>query len=174
MNKSDRLPLLSLSSCADRPCSPSASPWPRLPSTVKIAPLPEKEYDPAVWGKKYPLEYKSFQRNLEMRASPTGFGGSVPYQKSTKEPEILVNFKGMPFSKDYAEDRGHPYALEDIEKTKRVTPQTSGSCMTCKTADLIDIWQRDGVELRKNAGLRVVPEAEALHRVRKLPRSRKR
>ena len=101
-------------------------------STVKIAPLPEKEYDPAVWGKKYPLEYKSFQRNLEMKESPTGFGGSVPYQKSTKEPEILVNFKGMPFSKDYAEDRGHPYALEDIKKTKRVTPQTSGSCMTSK------------------------------------------
>lgn len=114
------------------------------PSTVKITSLPANEYDPAVWGKQYPLEYKSFQRNLEMSPSPTGFGGSVNYQKSTREPEILENFKGMPFSKDYAEDRGHPYALEDIKKTKRVTPQTLGSCMTCKTANLIDVWQEMG------------------------------
>ncbi|MGD0232549.1 MAG: ammonia-forming cytochrome c nitrite reductase subunit c552 [Syntrophorhabdales bacterium] len=113
-------------------------------STVKITPLPENEYDPAAWGKHYPLEYKSFQRNLEMSPSPTGFDGSVPYQKSTKEPEILENFKGMAFSKDYAEKRGHPYSLEDIKKTKRVTPQTSGSCMTCKTANLIDVWRDMG------------------------------
>ncbi len=113
-------------------------------STVKVQPLPANEYDPAVWGKKYPLEYKSFQQNLEMKESPTGFGGSVPVQKSVKEPEILVNFKGMPFSKDYAEDRGHPYALEDIKKTKRVTAQTSGSCMTCKTPELIDIFKEMG------------------------------
>jgi nitrite reductase (cytochrome c-552) len=111
---------------------------------IKVTPLPSGEYDPAVWGKKYPLEYKSFQQNLDMSRSPTGFGGSIAYQKSEKEPEILVNFKGMPFSKDYAEDRGHPYALEDIKKTKRVTPQTAGSCMTCKTPDLIDIWREMG------------------------------
>ena len=79
-----------------------------------------------------------------MSPSPTGFGGSAPYQKSTREPEILENFKGMAFSKDYAEDRGHPYALEDIKKTKRVTSQTPGSCMTCKTANLIDVWQEMG------------------------------
>jgi nitrite reductase (cytochrome c-552) len=119
------------------------------PSAVKIVPLPENEYDPAVWGKHYPFEYKSFQRNMEMSPSPTGFDGSVPYQKSTKEPEILQNFKGMAFSKDYAEKRGHPYALEDIKKTKRVTPQTSGSCMTCKTANLIDIWRDKGWDYAK-------------------------
>lgn len=133
---------------------------PTPPASVKITPLPANEYDPAVWGKHYPLEYKSFQRNLEMSPSPTGFEGSVPFQKSTKEPEILVNFKGMAFSKDYEEERGHPYALEDIKKTKRVTPQTSGSCMTCKTANLIDVWRDMGWSYAK------VPAAELFGRLK--------
>ena len=69
--------------------------------TMKIAEIPAGEYDPAVWGQHYPLEYKSYLRNKEMAPSPTGFGGSVKFQKSVKEPEILINFKGMPFSVDY-------------------------------------------------------------------------
>ena len=77
-----------------------------------------------------------------------------------REPEILENFKGMAFSKDYAEERGHPYALEDIEKTKRVTPQTPGSCMTCKTANLIDVWREMGWKYAKTPSPSV-PEAEA-------------
>ncbi len=58
-----------------------------------------------------------------------------------------MNFKGMPFSKDYSEDRGHPYAVEDLKGSKRVTPASVGACMTCKTANIIDIYQgaRGGV-----------------------------
>ena len=87
-------------------------------STVALAQLPKGEYDPAVWGKYYPLQYESYQKNREMAPSPTGYGGSVKVQKSVKEPEILMNFKGMPFSSDYAEDRGHPYAIEDLKTSK--------------------------------------------------------
>lgn len=113
-------------------------------STLKLAQIPADEYDPAVWGKYYPLEYESYQKNREMAPSPTGFGGSEKVQKSIKEPEILMNFKGMPFSSDYAEDRGHPYAIEDLKTSKRVTPASVGSCMTCKTANLIGIYQEKG------------------------------
>ena len=114
------------------------------PSAMKLASITDIEYDPAVWGKYYPLEYQSYLKNKEMTPSPTGFGGSVKYQKSEKEPEILINFKGMPFSKDYSEDRGHPYALDDLKETKRIGPATPGSCMTCKTAQLRDIYKDMG------------------------------
>jgi len=114
------------------------------PSAVKPAAIAETEYDPAVWGRHYPLQYKSYLKNKEMAPSPTGFGGSVKYQKSDKEPEILTNFKGMAFSKDYTEDRGHPYAMEDLKETKRIGPNTAGSCMTCKTANLRDIYKKMG------------------------------
>jgi nitrite reductase (cytochrome c-552) len=127
-------------------------------SVTKVTPIPDKEYDPAVWGKLYPLEYKSFQRNLEMSPSPTGYGGSVNYQKSEKEPEIFVNFKGFGFSKDYSEDRGHPYAVKDLLKSKRVTPKTPGACMTCKTANLRDVWQEKGWGYAKTPLTEIAPK----------------
>jgi nitrite reductase (cytochrome c-552) len=113
-------------------------------SATKLPEIPAGEYDPAYWGKFYPLEYKSYLKNLETSPSPTGYGGSINFQHSTKEPEILVNFKGMAFSKDYSEDRGHPYALRDFRESKRITPQSPGACMTCKTANLIDIYKDMG------------------------------
>ena len=73
------------------------------------------------WGRFYPLQYKSWLKSLETSPSPTGYGGSVNFQHSTRQPEILINFKGMPFSKDYSEDRGHPYALGRFKQSKRVT-----------------------------------------------------
>lgn len=114
------------------------------PHTVKLAAISDTEYDPAVWGKHYPLEYQSYLKNREMAPSPTGFGGSVKEQKSVKEPEILINFKGMAFSKDYSEDRGHPYAMDDLKETKRIGPTTPGSCMTCKTVNLRDVYKSMG------------------------------
>ena len=112
--------------------------------TVQQAQIAETEYDPAVWGKQYPLQYKSYLKNKETAPSPTGFGGAEKYQKSEKEPEILTNFKGMAFGIDYTEDRGHPYAMEDLKETKRIGPSTAGSCMTCKTANLRDIYKKMG------------------------------
>ena len=92
------------------------------PETVKVIPVPAGEYDPAVWGKNYPLEYASYLKNRLMSPSPTGYGGSVKVQKSLQQPELLMNFKGYPFSLDYTEDRGHPYAMEDLLETKRIGP----------------------------------------------------
>ncbi len=126
-------------------------------STIKLADIPDTEYDPAVWGKHYPLEYKSYLKNREMSPSPTGFGGSVKDQKSIKEPEILVNFKGMAFSKDYSEDRGHPYAMDDLKESKRIGSATSGSCMTCKTAYLLDIYKDMGWNYAKKPLAELMP-----------------
>ncbi len=111
---------------------------------TRISSIPEGEYDPAVWGRHYPLQYGSFQKNLQMSASPTDFGGSVKFQHSLRQPEILTNFKGMAFSKDYMEDRGHPYALTDLKETKRITLQSPGACMTCKSPHLIDLYKGMG------------------------------
>ncbi|HOS96238.1 MAG TPA: ammonia-forming cytochrome c nitrite reductase subunit c552 [Deltaproteobacteria bacterium] len=116
----------------------------RPETTIKLARIPAGEHDPAVWGQHYTLQYASYLKNRGMALSPTGFGGSEKVQKSVKEPEILMNFKGMPFSKDYAEDRGHPYALEDLKETRRVTPASVGACMTCKTADPTSTGTRGG------------------------------
>jgi nitrite reductase (cytochrome c-552) len=103
------------------------------PSTQKVTPLPQGEYDTEVWGKAYPLQYQSYRKNLDMAASPTGYGGNIKKQKAEMQPEIYTNFKGYPFSKDYTEDRGHLYALEDLRESKRLSASSKGACITCKT-----------------------------------------
>jgi len=127
-------------------------------TTMKIAAIPEGEYDPAVWGQYYPLEYKSYLRNKEMAVSPTGYGGSEKVQKSIQEPAILINFKGNPFSVDYTEDRGHPYALDDLRDTKRIDGKTAGACMTCKTAQLADLFKERGWDYAKIPLLELLPQ----------------
>lgn len=113
-------------------------------STVKLNKIPAGEYDPAVWGQYYPLQYASFKKNAEMAPSPGGFGGSAKFQHSERQPEILTNFKGMPFSIDYTEDRGHVYSLEDLRETKRINAKSPGACITCKTPYLEKFYQEAG------------------------------
>lgn len=102
-------------------------------TTVKLNKISAGEYDPAVWGQYYPLQYASFKKNAEMSASPGGYGGSVKVQNSVRQTELPMNFKGMAFSVDYTEDRGHVYSIEDIKETKRINPKSPGACITCKT-----------------------------------------
>jgi nitrite reductase (cytochrome c-552) len=116
----------------------------RPAATLKVAAIPAGELDAAVWGSHYPLQYQSYLRTGEMAASPTGFGGSEKVSKALKEPENLINFKGMPFSIDYAEDRGHVYALEDLRATRRIDGATAGACMTCKSAQIGEIFREKG------------------------------
>lgn len=114
------------------------------PAAVKAASIPKGEYDPAVWGRYYPLQYESYKKNYDMSSSPTGYGGSLKVQKSDMQPELLTIFKGNPFSKDYSEDRGHVYALEDIKDTKRIGPASKGACITCKTPYLEKFYEESG------------------------------
>lgn len=102
----------------------------------------EQELDPAVWGKSYPLQYNSYLKNNEM--AKTDFGGSVKESKFITEPEILELFKGYGFSKEYNEDRGHTYALQDLLASKRVDAKTPGSCMTCKSPSVPGLLKQMG------------------------------
>lgn len=112
--------------------------------TTKRTPIPAGEFDPVVWGKTYPLQYASYLKNRQMSPSPTGYGGSEKVQKSIQQPELLINFKGNPFSKDYTEDRGHPYALEDLMESKRISPASPGACITCKTPQVETFFKEMG------------------------------
>lgn len=102
--------------------------------TAGAQPITGNLYDAASWQSQYPLQYASYNRTAEIADSPGGiFGGSVLTQHSLRQPEILTNFKGNAFSKDYAEDRGHVYALEDNYNSGRIGEATKGACITCKT-----------------------------------------
>lgn len=113
-------------------------------SNVKLVPIAQGEYDAAVWGKAYPLQYESYKKMADMSPSPTGYGGSLKVQKFDMQPEMIANFAGMPFSKDYAEDRGHVYAVEDLKDSKRIGPASKGACITCKTPYVEQFYKESG------------------------------
>ncbi|MCQ4924433.1 ammonia-forming cytochrome c nitrite reductase subunit c552 [Tissierella carlieri] len=97
------------------------------------------------WQDKYPEIYASYMRNEEMEE--TTFGGSVPIDYLEKYPDLKVFYDGYGFSKEYLRARGHSYALEDVINTAR--PKAGASCLSCKTADFIEVLERDGVEVNK-------------------------
>lgn len=113
-------------------------------STVQLIKIPAGEYDTEAWGKNYPLQYAGYKKNLEMAPSPTGYGGSVKVQKAEMQPELYTNFKGNPFSKDYTEDRGHPYAMDDLRESKRIGPAAKAACITCKTPYIEQLYKEKG------------------------------
>ncbi len=129
-------------------------------AAIKTVAIAKGEYDPAVWGKSYPLEYASYQKNKEMRPSPTGYGGSVPFQKWDMQPELKTNFAGYGFSLDYKEDRGHVYALIDQLESKRVNAQTVGTCITCKTPYIEKLFADQGWNYTRTPLLSLIEQAK--------------
>ena len=99
-------------------------------STVSLA----DELDPAVWGKLYPQEYSSFMRNQEQTKSPSVYGGSVPNSHLKEYPYMTTLWSGYSFAKEYNEDRGHWYTMEDVTKTARAPAKAV--CLTCKSASV--------------------------------------
>ncbi len=90
------------------------------------------------------LRTLSLAKNREMHPSPTGYGGSVPRQRSELIPEIRAVYKGSPFADDYREDRGHDWSWDDLVGSGRVTAKTPAACMTCKTPQVATIFAEEG------------------------------
>lgn len=115
------------------------------PKTPLQGAIPAGELDPAVWGQSYPHEYDSYLKNREMSDEGTKYGGSTQRDHLAEHPELKTLFAGYGFSKEYNEDRGHVYTLEDVQKIKRVNEKTTASCMTCKSANVPGLIAEKGL-----------------------------
>ncbi len=113
---------------------------------VEIQPM---EPDSSVWGINFPNQWNSFQKTAANNIATT-YGGSSQLSWLERDPRQLILFKGMPFSRDYNEDRGHANSLIDLRHTKRLNlnpedPKRSpGTCYSCKTADAPRLWAEMG------------------------------
>lgn len=127
----------------------------------ETTPVEGNVYDRDSWAEQYPLQYQSYMKTSESGDTPGRYGGNELYQHWDMQPEILVNFAGYGFSKDYQDDRGHYYAIEDISATKRVNETTRGACITCKTPyleEIIDTYGWDYAAMPFADILAMVPE----------------
>jgi nitrite reductase (cytochrome c-552) len=111
----------------------------------RVVELTEDTEDPEVWGKNFPLQYDDYKRTTDQ--TRTHFGGSeaephTPTQadprsvlsqsKLEEDPRLKIMWAGYAFSKDFREERGHAYMLEDQTFTERQTvTKQPGTCMQC-------------------------------------------
>lgn len=103
---------------------------------------PKKSIIPAEdWEKKHPDQYATYLNNSEMES--TTYGGSEPIDYLEKYPYLKTFYDGYGFSKEYLRARGHVYGLEDVMNTAR--PKPGASCLACKSADFIELLNKDGI-----------------------------
>lgn len=112
----------------------------------------------------FPLQYASYMKGMEM--GDTKYAGSEPRSKfsNDKEPLLPILFNGYGFALDYNEDRGHTYAMVDIQRTLRVTDKTAGGCLSCKSTAVPQLIDEMGADYWKAGSFKseVMPKAEAM------------
>ncbi len=107
--------------------------------------LTDETEDPALWGKNFPLQYDDYRRTVDQVR--TRFGGSealphtpthadprtvVAQSRLEDDPRLKIMWAGYAFSKDFREERGHAYMLDDQTFTERQqVAKQPGTCMQC-------------------------------------------
>jgi nitrite reductase (cytochrome c-552) len=111
----------------------------------RVVELTDTTVDPAVWGRNFPLQYDDYRRTVDQQR--TEYGGSeaephVPTQadprswvaqsRLAEDPRLKTMWAGYAFAKDFREERGHAYMLEDQTFTERQqVTQQPGTCLHC-------------------------------------------
>ena len=111
----------------------------------RVVELTEETEDPAVWGKNFPLQYDDYRRTVDQVR--TRFGGSealprtptkadpravVAQSKIEEDPRLKAMWAGYAFAKDFREERGHAYMLDDQIFTERQqAAKQPGTCLQC-------------------------------------------
>lgn len=111
----------------------------------RVVELTDDTEDPALWGKNFPLQYDDYRKTSDQQR--TRFGGSeaMPKTPSQADPRSIVAqsrleedgrlkrmWAGYAFSKDFREDRGHAFMLDDQTYTERQQAvKQPGTCLHC-------------------------------------------
>ncbi len=146
----------------------------------RVVDLTDDTEDPAVWGRNFPLQYDDYRRTSDQQR--TRFGGSeaLPRTPSQADPRSIVAqsrleedvrlktmWAGYAFAKDFREDRGHAFMLEDQTYTERQqVAKQPGTCLHCHASVYVPYRKAGGGDLIK--GFEVMnqkPFAEARQEV---------
>src|SRR5687768_7165301 len=111
----------------------------------RVVELNDDTVDPAVWGKNFPLQYDGYRRTVDQVR--TRFGGSeavprtpsdvdprsvVAQSRLEEDPRLKTMWAGYAFAKDFREERGHAFMLEDQVYTERQrVVKQPGTCIHC-------------------------------------------
>ena len=142
----------------------------------RVVELTEETEDPAVWGKNFPLQYDDYRRTVDQVR--TRFGGSealprtptkadpravVSQSKIEEDPRLKAMWAGYAFAKDFREERGHAYMLDDQIFTERQqAAKQPGTCLQCHASLYVPYRKAGNGDLIKGfEALNQMPYAEA-------------
>jgi nitrite reductase (cytochrome c-552) len=111
---------------------------------VPIQPLPQFEPRNAVWGEQFPRQFQSYLQTLDTTFA-SRYGGSRHRDMLAQHPEMVVLWAGYAFARDYAQIRGHYYAVLDVHESLRTNVNQPGTCWTCKSTDVPRLMNEYGV-----------------------------
>ena len=110
----------------------------------RVVELNDETVDPAVWGRNFPSQYDSYRRTVDQVR--TRFGGSeavprtptavdprsvVAQSRLDEDPRLKTMWAGYAFAKDFREERGHAYMLDDQIYTERQQASPSSRARAC-------------------------------------------
>jgi nitrite reductase (cytochrome c-552) len=142
----------------------------------RVVELTDDTDDPAVWGKNFPLQYDDYKRTVDQVR--TRFGGSeaeprtptkadprsiVSQSKIEEDLRLKVMWAGYAFAKDFREERGHAYMLDDQIFTERQqVAKQPGTCLQCHASLYVPYRKAGNGDLIKGfEKMNQMPYAEA-------------
>ena len=111
----------------------------------RVVELTDETVDPAIWGKNFPFQYDDYKRTVDQVRTKYGGSESLPRTPSQADPRAVVSqsrleedprlktmWAGYAFAKDFREERGHAFMLDDQTFTERQqVVKQPGTCMHC-------------------------------------------
>jgi nitrite reductase (cytochrome c-552) len=111
----------------------------------RVVDLDDDTVDPAVWGKNFPFQYDGYSQTVDQVRTRYGGSEAVPRTPSSadprsvvaqsrleEDPRLKIIWAGYAFARDFREERGHAYMLEDQTYTERQqAARQPGTCMHC-------------------------------------------
>jgi nitrite reductase (cytochrome c-552) len=129
----------------------------------RVVELNDQTEDPAVWGKNFPMQYDGYLRTVDQMRTRYGGSEAVPRTPSQADPRSVVAqsrleedprlktmWAGYAFAKDFREERGHAYMLDDQTFTERQqVAKQPGTCMHCHGSVYVPYKRMGGGDLIK-------------------------
>jgi nitrite reductase (cytochrome c-552) len=142
----------------------------------RVVELTDETQDPAVWGKNFPHQYEGYARTVDQVR--TRFGGSealprtptkadpravVAQSRLEEDPRLKIMWAGYAFARDFREERGHAYMLDDQTYTERqIAAKQPGTCLNCHASTYAAFKNLGGGDLVKGfEAMNQMPYAEA-------------
>ena len=127
----------------------------------RVVELDDETVDPEQWGRNFPLQYDSYKRTVDQVRTRYGGSEAVPRQPTQADPRSIVAqsrleedprlktmWAGYAFARDFREERGHAFMLEDQTFTERQqVAKQPGTCMHCHASVYVPYKKLGGGDL---------------------------